>query len=251
MKRLIKATCISIIGNVRESHEDNFYFCNTILKEKNNGLEIPIEKTVNNLKNPIFGLFDGMGGLPYGEKASHMAALELKRIVEEKKYYSIKEIINRLNEKIKKYKSGKVKIGTTVSIIRFLEDNIEIGNIGDSRIYFLKGKKLIQVSKDHTDKLLYDELNISLDRKPKLIEYLGLNEDGIKIHPHIKKYSYKNITKIIMCSDGLTDLVSEEEINNILIDNNLKVLEELTSLVNERGAKDNTTIILFDLEKNK
>ena len=54
-----------------------------------------------------------------------------------------------------------------------------------------------------------------------------------------------------MCSDGLTDLVSEEEINNILIDNNLKVLEELTSLVNERGAKDNTTIILFDLEKNK
>ena len=192
-----------------------------------------------------------MGGLPYGEKASLLADLQLKKEIKENSSYKMKNYFKNADERIKNYKNGKIKMGTTVSLIRFLEDQIEIGNIGDSRIYFLKGKKLIQVSKDHTEKIIFDELNIELNRKPKLIEYLGLKEEGLKVHPHIKKYSYSSINKILMCTDGLTDIVSDEEIEKVLlkeesIENNIK---ELLSLVEENGSKDNTTIMIFKIEK--
>ncbi len=245
-------TCVfSMIGQIRDNHEDNFYFFKHSLKEKNTGLEKMLYKTIENDNYPVFGIFDGMGGLPYGEKASRIASLMLKKCVEEESSFSMKEYFKITEERMNHYKGGKVKMGTTASLIRFLEDKIEIGNIGDSRIYFVKGKKLIQVSKDHTEQLLYDELNIILNRKPKLVEYLGTKEEGIKIHPHIKKISYSNIKKIIMCTDGLTDMVDDKEIENILV-NEESIVDNMNSLitkVNQNGGRDNTTIMIFKLER--
>ena len=244
----IKGCITSMIGKKRDNNEDNFYFAKEILKENNSGLEKIIVKDIN---HKTFGIFDGMGGLPLGEKASHLGALELQKYCNNNNDFSMKEYFKIANERIKNYKNGKIHLGTTVSIINFLDKKFEIGNIGDSRIYILKNDKLIQISKDHTEQMLFDELNISLNRKPRLIEYLGLKEEGLKIHPHIRKYSYRNISKILMCTDGLTDMVSDEEIRKILVseesieDN----MQELISLVNKNGGEDNTTIMIFKIDK--
>ncbi|MBR2828797.1 MAG: serine/threonine-protein phosphatase [Bacilli bacterium] len=242
----IKGCVMSMIGKKRENNEDNFYFSNQILKEENCGLEKIIEKEIN---STTFGIFDGMGGLPLGEKASHLGALELQKYCNSTSNFSMKEYFTKANERIKNYKSGKIHLGTTVSIIHFQEKQFEIGNIGDSRIYLLKKDKLIQVSKDHTEKLLFDELKIKLERKPRLIEYLGLKEEGFKIHPHIKKFSYRGIKKILMCTDGLTDMVEEEKIRKTLLkkESIKENMEDLIELVNQNGGEDNTTIMIFQI----
>ena len=242
----IKGCVMSMIGKKRENNEDNFYFSNQILKESNSGLEKILEKELN---TSTFGIFDGMGGLPLGEKASHLGALELQKYCNNTSNFSMKEYFLKANERIKNYKNGKVPLGTTVSIIHFQKNQLEIGNIGDSRIYLLKKDKLIQVSKDHTEKLLFDELKIKLNRKPRLIEYLGLKEEGFKIHPHIKKYSYKGVQKILMCTDGLTDMVEEERIRKTLLEKESikENMEDLIHLVNQNGGEDNTTIMLFQI----
>ena len=119
------------VGKVRKNNEDAFKISN---------------------KDKIYLLADGMGGHLGGEFASSMAVQELEKLlVDVKDKAEIKEAIEEVNRKIyqKSLEDENLSgMGTTLSLIKILDDHLYFANIGDSRIYCLKGKDLIQLTID-------------------------------------------------------------------------------------------------------
>ena len=88
-------------------------------------------------------------------------------------------------------------------------------------------------------------------KKPKLTQYLGMNEENILLEPHISSLKMKDNDIYLLCSDGLTDMVKEEDIKKTLsgCQNLKKTVEELLSYALDHGGKDNITILLCRVYK--
>ena len=148
---------------------------------------------------------------------------------------------------------SNIRMGTTIAGVCFSNDNMEICNLGDSKIFGLKNNKLIQLSIDHTDKKLKDKLQIEKIKSYKLTQHLGIKETEMVLEPYIKKFNYSMFDSILVCSDGLTDMVSASEIENIL---NLNIsvsnkIDKLISLALDNGGLDNITIMIFEVKHKK
>lgn len=246
MKDKIEGACYSSIGRVRKNNEDNFYFSGIIMDEKNFGTENSIEDNFIKGDNKVFAIFDGMGGEAKGERASYLAAKELKKLREEEKIINWEEYSVLANDKICVEMQDGKRMGSTLAAIQFLDDYISIANLGDSRIYYLKDNRLKQISKDHTETISTD---MAKKHKPRLTKHLGIRKDELIIHPSQKIVFYDDIEKIILCSDGITDRISDEEIERILKEENSpkKCCETLVKLANENGGTDNITVMVFNL----
>lgn len=249
----IQGACTTNIGKVRENNEDNIYFNGKYLKENHGNLEHTMTVSFSSGDNLIFSVFDGMGGEAKGERASYLAASYLDSYIKENqdKNWNFKDYIKKANRLITKESSKHM--GTTMAAITFFEDKIDICNLGDSRIYQLKNKTLIQISKDHTDLELHKKLNASLNQKPKLTEHLGIDENEMELSPHIREFDYQDGDRFIICSDGLTDMLSNQEISEILLKykSDLDIVETLVNKALEKGGKDNVTIMSFSVKRKK
>ena len=202
---------------------------------------------------------DGMGGHKAGEVASSLVVNELsKRFGElssigtkEEAVIWLKEIIDEINVKILKYAEEHVDatgLGTTCVCSILTKDFLLFGNIGDSSGYVLKNGKLYKVTKDHT------LVNI-------LLESGELTESAAKTHPQ-KNVLMKalgaaeeiemdifdvelNVDGIFLCSDGLTNMVSVEQMEKILNNDELDLESQVGKMImkaNMRGGTDNITI---------
>lgn len=244
MRYKIDAACYSAIGKIRKNNEDNFYFDGKSMQEKNFGTEECIITSFYQDENRLFSVFDGMGGESRGERASFLATTELK-IFDKKSPIDWKEYADKSNKKICSEMDKSNRMGSTVAGIQFLEDCISIMNLGDSRIYEYNTEGLRQVSQDHTK--LVDK-----NRKPLLTEHLGVFEDELILHPYQKLLFYEDVKKILLCSDGITDMVDDNTIEKILSENNdsKKCAELLIKESLSNGGKDNATIIVFTINNN-
>lgn len=245
MNEKIIAVCSSIVGSVRKHNEDNFYFAGheRCLEEEQN-----LKMTIKD--GDVISVFDGMGGESLGDIASLTASVTLRDYLEHNKYFDWKEYVNLANEAVLTKASKNEIVGTTLAGLFLNGNDIEICNVGDSKIFGLKGKNLIQLSIDDNEELINKKLGIN--RKGALTQHLGLKDDEIEIIPHIKQFSKQEFDKIIICSDGLTDMVDKKEITSILLNNKLEdSIKLLIDKVKEQGAKDNTTIIIMSKGKEK
>lgn len=221
------------------------------------------EDSVNIVKNLndeyLTVVADGMGGHKAGEVASSLVVNELsKRFGElssigtkEEAVIWLKEIIDEINVKILKYAEEHVDatgLGTTCVCSILTKDFLLFGNIGDSSGYVLKNGKLYKVTKDHT------LVNI-------LLESGELTESAAKTHPQ-KNVLMKalgaaeeiemdifdvelNVDGIFLCSDGLTNMVSVEQMEKILNNDELDLESQVGKMImkaNMRGGTDNITI---------
>ena len=237
MKYIIKGACRSVVGNVRKNNEDNYYFNYKTLKEDNTGDNKTTIMNFENVDNVVCSVFDGMGGEVKGERASFLAASTLKEYVQENqnKEFQWNDYIKIANEKICN------------------ECFQNICNLGDSRIYGLNNKKLKQISKDHTDAKIQEKLNVKIDHKPRLTQYLGIKNEELKLIPYINRYSYNDFQKILICTDGLTDLLTNEEIEEIMA-STIQAKEIVNLLVDkalEKGGTDNITVIVLEIGELK
>lgn len=215
---------------------------------------------VKNLNNEyLVVVADGMGGHKAGEVASSLAVNELsKRFGElssvgkkEEAVIWLKEIIKEVNIKILQYAEEHVDasgLGTTCVCAIFTPEYLLFGNIGDSSGYVYKNKKLYKVTKDHT------LVNI-------LLENGELTESAAKTHPQ-KNVLMKalgaiedvevdifdverDVDGIFLCSDGLTNMLSVEQVEKVLNDEELELKEQVEKMImkaNMRGGTDNITI---------
>lgn len=204
---------------------------------------------------------DGMGGHNAGEVASALAVRTI-----ETKWENTPEIDNAEDATLwieaalreanmaiydrSKEDETLEGMGTTVVLAVCTKDYLTIGHVGDSRAYLLKGKDINQVTVDHS---LVNELlrtgQISADdaeehpRKNVLLRAVGTEKE---VEIDINTFHWQEEDVLLLCSDGLTNKVSEEEIGGLrtTVKDDETWSKELMHIANERGGEDNITLAL-------
>ena len=226
------------------------------------------EDSVNIVKNLsgeyLFVVADGTGGHKAGEVASSLVVNELsKRFSElssigtkEEAVVWLKEIIEEINIKILKYAEEHVDasgLGTTCVCSILTKDFLLFGNVGDSSGFVYKKGKLYKVTKDHTlVNILLESGEITESaakthpQKNVLMKALGAAEViDVDIFEVVMNEESDKIDGIFLCSDGLTNMLTPEQIEKVLNDEDLEIPERISKLImkaNMRGGNDNITI---------
>ena len=197
---------------------------------------------------PLFAVFDGMGGEECGEVASYLAAQTLAGL--ERAGDPERELLSyckMANDEICRYtqEQGLRSVGTTAAILWMQKHKIYLCNIGDSPIFRYADGELEQISVDHVSVAM-------AGKKPPLLQNLGIPESEMLISPYTAEGYYQKGDIYLICSDGLTDMVDAAEISRILqTDNRADTAETLLQRALDRGGKDNVSFVLLYIEKNK
>jgi len=221
------------------------------LARDNEGLEKPLTGSVSAKETPAFALFDGMGGEQQGEAAAHIAASNFDTLYNECPKNDIKQFMldacARANTEICAHaeKERLRSTGTTAAMLMFGIKEIFVCNVGDSRIYHFSDSKLTQISHDHTT-------TDTLDNMPALTQSLGIPETEYTISPYVAKGVYNKKDIYLLCSDGLTDMVADSDIEKIIAESPsiTKSGDELLKKALEAGGHDNITIILCEIQRH-
>ena len=247
MEYRISYWCVTHIGSVRSVNQDNYICDGRYMKPEDEPMDAPLVGTLSSLTPALLGVFDGMGGEECGEVASYIAAKNAasvrfgKQPLDDLAAYCLKT-----NEDICKYtqQHGISSMGTTAAMLAFDKDGITLCNIGDS--------KILRFSKDGPEQISFDHVAVCpFGRKPPLSQNLGIPPTEMVIDPYFARGTYRDGDTYVICSDGLTDMLSPETIEKILHtapDPEAAALELLRmSLI--KGGKDNVTFILCRVEK--
>jgi protein phosphatase len=147
-------------------------------------------------------------------------------------------------------------MGTTLSTVYLLEDKLNLIHVGDSRIYLIREKKLNLISKDQTYiQNLIDNKEITEQEAkihPQRSLLLQAIDGSSDIVPEIKNLEVKVGDKLLLCSDGLTNVVNDSEILNII--NSFDVVGAVSALIEkalEHGGPDNITLIIAEITDKK
>ncbi|MDN3515477.1 MAG: protein phosphatase 2C domain-containing protein [Candidatus Brocadia sp.] len=227
-------------------------------KRAHNEDSILVDESMN-----IFLLADGMGGRQAGEVASNLAVKEcyawLKKNYDRTKRE--KDISNLLVESLlKAHDAVKAKsmtdinlmgMGTTLTEMVIKKFGAYICHIGDSRAYILSDE-IKQITKDHTTEMYFIKDAIVVKGNPPLqkirvlTQAVGAQETII---PEVKQVELKPADILLLCSDGLTDMLSDKEIESIVLeyrDNLAVIVESLIQAANVKGGIDNISVILIE-----
>ena len=204
----------------------------------------------------LFAVADGMGGHLAGEVASRRAietlVREFTRKTDEPLPSKIRRVFDKINSEIIEEGNENIDqrgMGTTLSALYIKKDKAFVAHIGDSRIYQFSGR-LDQLTEDHSfvGKLVKDGLISPEEAKihPKrniLYQSIGMRRGiNVQVEGPIK---IKEGDKFLLCTDGLTAVVDEEEIESLLSKDisAKKTVNELIETALKRGAPDNVTVI--------
>lgn len=248
---ILRAECYCHKGRVRTNNEDNFLFENYFLEKDNSGLKEPIRDSLPLEKPVCYAVFDGMGGQSMGEDAAYIAAetlneMKYRKVMPER---LLSEYCAEANKKIfsisDHYRLGMP--GTTAVIILFKEDEAWVCNIGDSRCYLIRDHEIRKLSVDHVEQIGVDEKRYG--RKPRLTQNLGIDPEELSVSPYIDSCNIQKGDVYLLCSDGLTDYLSDSEIAEIIDKRERSVFttERLVHLALSRGGKDNITAVLCEV----
>lgn len=239
------------IGKIRNNNEDNFWCCGDSLETQNQGMSHIRSGYMKQSEYPLLAVFDGMGGESCGEMAAFLAAeacgehfKTAKDGIRNDPEEFLNEICESMNQAICDYgRTNKINsMGTTAALLAFAEDAVYSCNLGDSRIYKSDREKFYQISQDHV-------LGHSLFGKAPLTQYLGMEEENLQLEPSISRQEIKIGDRFLLCSDGITDMLSDGEIADILSRDIpvAKTVEILVDRALKKGGRDNITVVLCEI----
>ena len=243
------------------------------IKQTNQDSVLHLEGVVNRHNVGLFIVADGCGGLEYGEEISNLIITyfsrvwndEIKKLIPMKKVdmKNIDSFLNKalhhINDKAIEFSnmvSGKV--GSTVTLLFTVDDRYIIKNVGDSRIYLKRGRKILQLTEDQSlvaDMIRNGELTKeeakTFKKKNVLTMCVGVFED-LKIYS--KSGKIKNKDTFILCCDGLHNHVSSESMLKIL--DNKKVpfhnkAYEMRKSIENGKANDNVSSVICEFHTRK
>lgn len=249
MSFTLNAACGCNMGKVRSNNEDNFFFGGKYLEEINEGLPEILTVSEKLKKDTYFAVFDGMGGENYGETAAYTAAKRmsilagLRRGALMSAEYHFSGMATVLNEAVVAAAKEKQTdyMGATMVGLCFSGKKAAVCNLGDSRAYMLRERKLEQLSIDHVSSRA-----LRPGGKAPLTQNLGIEPDVILVDPYTRSVSVREGDTFLLCSDGLTDMVSDDEILSILTENRdpAVCVDRLITAALENGGRDNITVIV-------
>ena len=260
---MTKLSCCAMtdIGKVRENNEDNFYANGRVKKSNNTPFDYYVD--YKERKQYLYAVCDGMGGEEFGELASMIAVDILSEYQTTDIKRTIVDYVKKANQLIcdESDKNEGVRIGTTFTLLYINNGKAISYNIGDSRVYLFRKNKLTQLSEDHTQAQRLVKIGVIKKEavsghryKHKLTQHLGIRPDELIIEPYIsQEISIKQNDLYLLCSDGLSDMVSEEKISEILSIKEVDIKQlanKLVSIALEGGGKDNVTVIVIKINEH-
>lgn len=243
----MKSYSLTDTGRVRHRNEDYVFVS-----------ECPI----GNLPN-LFVVADGMGGQNAGERASSYAVEVLLQSIRKSREKNPVKILRRAMEHANDmvYKESITKesshgMGTTMVAATLYKDTLYVTNVGDSRLYII-GNGIRQITHDHSlveemvrlGKLTREEGRNHPDRNI-ITRAIGA-EETVTVDCFEEKTGIRDV--ILLCSDGLTNMVSNEQIQQIVkTEKSLqKTAESLVDTANRNGGRDNITVLLISRKGNE
>ena len=258
----VKTTVVSHIGCVRKNNEDNFYLNGDYMlaSEVDAGAQVEL---VSDDHQQLYAICDGMGGLNGGERASLIAIEAMSELNKRQEKGKIAEAIRHYADKASQLvyedaqHSGSKKQGSTMCML-MIHDNIGyVANVGDSRVYIVRMGELVQVSYDHTDVyrlMMQGRLTREQARThPKgnvISHYIGQPKANRGADfAYYRSLLLCNGDRFMLCSDGLSDLLTHEQIQHVLTTtrSSAEAVEKLISMALEMGGKDNVTCMVGDI----
>ncbi len=234
----------SDIGKARELNQDYYYISQDTDEPK------------------IYILADGMGGYKGGEIASKLSTDSVRKYIQSN-FSSItkeKEEILKLVKSAVEYanmivyeKSKEIPelegMGTTMEVCLIYNNKAYIGHVGDSRIYRIRKDVIRKLTKDHSyvqklvedKKITREEAKIH-PKKNMLTKALGCTA---YVEPDIRARNFEKGDIFIMCSDGLTNMVDEKRIYELVKENINTATDKLIEEANAAGGYDNITVIII------
>ena len=232
------------IGKVREQNQDYYYISEETSEPK------------------IYILADGMGGYKGGEIASKLATESVKNYIESnfcnitkekeeilKLITSAVEYANMVVYEKSKENAELEGMGTTLEVCLIYNNKAYIGHIGDSRIYRIRKDVIRKLTKDHSyvqqlveDKRITREEAKTHPKKNMLTKALGCTP---YVEPDLRARNFEKGDIFIMCSDGLTNMVEEKQIYELIKQDINKATDNLINAANDAGGYDNITVIII------
>ena len=240
----MKVFAKSDVGKAREMNQDYFFISNPEDEIK------------------LFILADGMGGYNGGEVASSLATQSVKSYILNNfnKIEHDKETILKLIKNAVEYanmvvyeKSKNEKelegMGTTIEVCLIYNNKVYIGHVGDSRVYRLRKEFFRKLTKDHSyveqlveDGTISKEEAYNHPKKNMLTKALGCTAF---VEPDCLVKGFLKGDILLMSSDGLTNMIKDEEIYNIIKNSPENAVDELIEKANLNGGYDNITVIII------
>lgn len=254
---IYKGCLISHGGKVRQNNEDNGFLDGAW---RSNDKKFAWKYGCEKKDNLLCGVFDGVGGEDCGEVASRLAAEALFSFNEtgfQKDGFDL--YVLKANEQILSAPESS-RMASTFVILSIENNQYYFCNMGDSRAYLFRKGKLIQISKDHNmvrqlveEGILTPEQAVGHPDLHTIYQYLGMKsgtgEEELILEPYcLEAIPSKDGDICLLCTDGLTDMVEDEDIAQILSEN--QDIEEKTKCLLEsaleHGGRDNITVLLVE-----
>jgi protein phosphatase len=208
---------------------------------------------------PLFAVADGMGGAQAGEVASKLAAAALKETHPEgvSDAEKVTELIQEANRRVYERAHSDPAtsgMGTTMTVALVDGDKVTIGHVGDSRAYVVRGGELEQLTEDHSlvnellksGKLSREEAETHPQRSV-ITRAVGTDPD-VDVDAFTVEAGEGDV--FLLCSDGLTDMVADSDILDVVEKNRDdldRATKALVSAANRGGGEDNITVIAFSI----
>ena len=258
--RTAKVYVSTNVGFVREHNEDNYYVDEFGMRTEENEIllgELPLDR------RRVFAVCDGMGGEEFGDEASLISVKILSLYTE-----SIRNAVqDEMNETVNRYASAANneicemvrqrhahQSGSTLAMICMDNNDVNVYNIGDSRVYILQNGVLTQITEDQTLALKKIRANIYTEEEAKnspdshtITSFLGVDNRGIGPKAVPSGYFPTEAMTLMLCSDGLTDMCEDNEIREILMQDNENLAHALVQRALEHGGVDNTTCVVIQV----
>jgi protein phosphatase len=211
---------------------------------------------------PLFAIADGMGGAQAGEVASRLAAAALKESrADAGGEDRIQDLIQEANRRVYARSSTDPNtsgMGTTITVALVENGNVAFGHVGDSRAYLIRDGSMEQVTEDHSlvnelmksGKLSREEAETHPQRSV-ITRALGTDPD---VDVDTFTIEAKTGDVFLLCSDGLTDMVGEREIQELVEGNRDDIgaaLKALVKAANRKGGEDNITVVAFEIAEGQ
>src|SRR3984893_16247457 len=211
-------------------------------------------------RSPLFVVADGMGGAQAGEVASGIAVASLRGGLEESSEpeTALATLAMAANSRIHELSHSNAEhagMGTTLTAVYVGAREVAIAHVGDSRAYCLRDGELLRLTDDHS---LVDELmrqgrltpEEAVEHPQRSVITRALGPEG-RVEVDTRSFQARPGDVYLLCSDGLTTMLSEEQIAVILRSNPRlrEAGEALIAAANEAGGRDYITVVLLRLEE--
>ena len=252
-------------GRVPENNEDNFYI--------NGSYKSDPKEACCQAKGTADGgrltasVCDGMGGYAAGEEASLIAVRTMAEFCKNEKAGEVlfrdrpMDYVNEANARICQLREQVGKpTGSTLTVMEFADGAFTAMNIGDSRIYLYRDGALIQLSTDHSVLARMIRMGQITEEEAKthplrhqITQHFGIRPEEMVLEPAVVQEEVQTGDVYLLCSDGLTDMVDDEEILQYL-GSDLSLTEKVKQLVQravDAGGRDNITVVLIEAEEKR